>query len=295
MSKEDTTLAAHEIAKVFPPLGSSSKSLDQYKEVHRASIEDPASFWLEEAKKRLEWFVPPKVALQGGFDAGDARWFAGGKLNVSYNCLDRMCEAHPEKIAIVAEGDEPDDVRKLTYKETLRKTCQIANALTQQGVQRGDVVTIYMPMVPELAMTMLACSRIGAVHSVVFAGFSAEALAQRVSAAKSAFIVTADIGKRGGKKIPLKEIVDAARAKLDVEDSVKTVFVWERFHKVGSEEATYEMKPKDLRMDIHTAKQRPYAVPQWMDAEGECFCRYGSEFPSSIAHGPLTYAHTYQR
>ncbi|KAL7575796.1 hypothetical protein ACA910_003123 [Epithemia clementina (nom. ined.)] len=287
------TLAAHEIAKVFPALGTSSASLDDYKELHNASIEDSSTFWIGEANKWLEWFVSPRVGLQGDFDAGDVRWFAGGKLNVSYNCLDRMCEMHPNKIAIVAEGDEPDDIRKLTFLQTLRFTCQIANALTQQGVQRGDVVTIYMPMIPELAMTMLACTRIGAVHSVVFAGFSAEALAQRMSAAQSAFLVTADIGKRGGKTIPLKEIVDVARTKLDVEDILKTVFVWERFYKEGSEEAPYEMKPKDLRMNVHVAKQRPYSVPEWMDAEDNLFILYTSGStgkPKGLVHTTGGYA-----
>ena len=270
-------MAAHEIAKEFVPIGTGPTSLEDYRELHAESIANPSAFWLDQATKRLEWFVPPTVGLQGDFQAGDVRWFAGGKLNVSYNCLDRMAAVHPDKCAIVFEGDEPDDIRKLSYQETLRRTCQIANALIEQGVKRGDVVTIYMPMVPELAMTMLACARIGAVHSVVFAGFSAEALAQRMSAARSAFLVTADVGKRGGKTIPLKEIVDSARTKLDVEDSLKTVFCWERFYQADSESATYELKPKDVRMDVAIAKQRPYCVPEWMDAEGTCVRTFVSE------------------
>lgn len=131
-------------------------------------------------------------------------------------------------------------------------------------------------MVPELPMTMLACARIGALHSVVFAGFSAEALAQRISAAKSKFIVTADQGVRGGKSIPLKDIVDQARAKLDCEEIVQAVFIWERFFDKDADKAPYEMKPKDLRMDTVVAGERPYCPPEWMDSEDAFFILYTS-------------------
>jgi len=291
-AESQPALAAHEIAKSFPALGTSDKTLDDYKKLHKASIEDPSKFWLDQAKERLDWFVEPTVGLQGDFLAGDVRWFAGGKLNIAYNCLDRMVERHPDKVAIVAEGDEPTDVQRLTYQQVLRKTCQIANAM-KQGVQKGDVVTIYMPMIPELAMTMLACTRIGAVHSVVFAGFSAEALAQRMSAAGCKFLVTADIGKRGGKTIPIKDIADSARAKLDVESIVQTVFVWERFYVEHSEKATYDMKPKDVRMNVLVSEQRPYNVPEWMDAEDTLFLLYTSGStgkPKGLVHTTGGYA-----
>lgn len=150
----------------------------------------------------MDWFSPPTVSLQGDFQYGDVTWFAGGKLNLCYNAIDRHVREGSHKadqIALVWEGDEPDDIQRWTYLDLQRKVCQIANALYQKGVRRGDIVTIYMPMIPELPMTMLACCRIGAMHSVVFAGFSSEALAQRIAAAESPYLVTADCGKRGGK------------------------------------------------------------------------------------------------
>ena len=286
-------MAAHEIAKTFPPLGTSTKTLEDYKTEHNESVADSSKYWLGQALKKLQWFVEPTVGLQGDFQAGDIRWFANGKLNMCYNALDRMAAKHPDKIAIVSEGDEPTDVERLTYQEVLRKTSQIANALKQQGVKKGDVVTIYMPMIPALAMTMLACTRIGAIHSVVFAGFSAEALAQRISAARCKFLVTADIGKRGGKTIPIKDIVDSSRTKMDVEEILETVFVWERFHVKHSEEATYEMKPKDVRMDVLVDGQRPYCVPEWMDAEDTLFILYTSGStgkPKGMVHTTGGYA-----
>ena len=130
---------------------------EQYKELHRQSIEDPKSFWGKAAKEHVDWFRPFDKVLDGGFEHGDVRWFEGGKLNLSYNALDRhVNSAQANDIALIWEGDEPTDVRKLTYGEVLRKVCQIANAMIRMGVQKGDIVTIYMPMIPELAMTMLA-------------------------------------------------------------------------------------------------------------------------------------------
>jgi len=157
-------------------------------------------------------------------------------------------------------------------------------------VRKGDVVTVYMPMIVELPMTMLACARIGAMHSVVFAGFSSEALAQRISAARSKFLVTADQGLRGGKGVALKEIVNDARTKAGCEDVLEKVLVWERFFdkETLSNDAPYEMKPKDVRMDILVAHQRPYSVPEPMDAEDNLFILYTSgstgqvRFPRSV-------------
>jgi acetyl-CoA synthetase len=149
--------------------------------------------------------------------------------------------------------------------------------LLGKGVQNGDIVTIYMPMIPELAMTMLACARIGAVHSVVFAGFSAEALGQRISAAKSKHVVTADIGRRGGKTIGLKDIVNDALTKLDCNSVVEHVMVWERFYNAeSSASAPYEMKDRDIRMDPLVAVQRPYCPPVHMDSEDNLFILYTS-------------------
>ena len=143
------------LAKVIP--AKPDIVFEQYKELHRQSIENPELFWGEAAKEHVDWFRPFDKVVDGGFEHGDVRWFEGGKLNLSYNALDRHVNSeHANDIALIWEGDEPSDVRKLTYDEVLRKVCQIANAMIHMGVQKGDIVTIYMPMIPELAMTMLA-------------------------------------------------------------------------------------------------------------------------------------------
>ena len=268
--------------------------LQQYKELHKESVEDPEGFWGKAAQEHLDWFRPFDSVVDGSFLYGDVRWFEGGKLNMSYNALDRHVKSSKSNdLALVWEGDEPTDIRKLTYEEVLRKVCQIANALLRSGVQKGEIVTIYMPMIPELAMTMLACSRIGAVHSVVFAGFSAEALGQRVSAAQSKHVITADVGRRGGKTIPLKDIVNDALTKMDCDDVVEKVLVWERFYDPENEVAPYTMGPKDVRMDPLVAVQRPYCPPVHMDSEDNLFILYTSGStgkPKGLVHTTGGYA-----
>ena len=289
---------AHHIAKLVDV--KSDLALEQYKVEHAASIANPSKFWGQKATEHLDWFqlFDKDRVQEGSFEYGDIRWFAGGKLNLSYNALDRHLATKGDELALVWEGDEPDDTRKLTYNQVLRKVCQISNALLRMGVTKGDVVTIYMPMIPELAMTMLACTRIGAVHSVVFAGFSAEALAQRISASLSPVVVTADVGRRGGKTIPLKDIVNDAMTKLDCEKVVDKVLVFERFFKApeGGEELGppgYEMGPKDVRMDPLVAVQRPYCPPAAMDAEDNLFILYTSGStgkPKGLLHTTAGYA-----
>ena len=291
MSTTEKSLAAHEIAKEIAPIGEAPMSLEEYKQAHAASIADPSAFWSEQAQNRLDWSTPFTAGLQGDFDAGDVRWFEGGKLNVCYNAVDRhVLNGKGDQAAMVWEGDEPTDTRTITYLQMQRKTCQIANALKAQGVEKGHVVTIYMPMIPELAMTMLACARIGAVHSVVFAGFSADALAQRVKAAACEHVVTCDQGKRGGKTIALKRIVDDALSKLANTNTIK-VLVWERFP--GAEETVYDMQPNDVRMDELVADQRPYCPPEVMDAEDNLFILYTSGStgqPKGVVHTTGGYA-----
>ncbi|MBW8753457.1 MAG: AMP-binding protein, partial [Sphingomonadales bacterium] len=174
-----------------------------YAEKYRLSIEEPEAFWREESG-RLDWSKPWSKLAKCSFDEADfgIEWFADGTLNVSANCLDRHLAENGDTVAIIWEGDDPSQQRRLSYRELHEEVCRFANALKSLGAQRGDRVTIYMPMIPEAAMAMLACSRIGAIHSVVFGGFSPEALAGRIQDCGSRIVVTADGGMRGGKVIP---------------------------------------------------------------------------------------------
>jgi acetyl-CoA synthetase len=267
--------AGGDIIDVYAP--NSKSAFDRYRAKYAESIADPESFWEEQAYEMLDWETDFDSVLDGSFEHGDVRWFSGGKLNIAYNAIDRhVIAGKGEQVALLWEGDEPEDVKEITYDELLRRVSQIANALASKGVKKGDVVTIYMPMIPELPMTMLACARIGAVHSVVFAGFSAEALASRVVAADSKAVVTADIGKRAGKTIGLKEIVNDARGKEGMEDVVENVFVFEHSYAGAESDVPFEMKEKDVRMSDLVDRQRPYCPPVMMDAEDSLFILYTS-------------------
>jgi len=195
---------------VAPPSGFSSrarvKSLEEYHALCETARRDPEAFWGQQAQL-LHWFEPPTKILD--WQPPHAKWFVGGKLNVSYNCVDRHAAKNPNKPAILWEAEDGSALQ-LTYAELHERVCRFANALKQLGVKPGDCVTIYMPMIPELTIAMLACARIGAVHSVVFGGFSATALIDRIGDAKAKILVTADGGYRRGKIVPLKETADAA-------------------------------------------------------------------------------------
>ena len=183
-----------------------------YEKLHGRSLADPGTFWLEQAR-RLDWIKRPEIAGDWSFDENDFRieWFADGKLNVSANCIDRHLAKRGDTVAILWEPDEPSEAaRSYTYRQLHAEVCRFANVLKGQGVQKGDRVTIYMPMIPEAAFALLACARIGAIHSVVFGGFSPEALAGRITDCDSGVVITADEGRRGGKKVPLKANVDMA-------------------------------------------------------------------------------------
>ncbi|WP_010184558.1 acetate--CoA ligase [Sphingomonas sp. PAMC 26605] len=183
-----------------------------YEQMYGRSLADPGSFWLDQAK-RLEWIKRPEIAGDWSFDKQDfhIRWFADGKLNVAANCLDRHLARRGGETALIWEPDEPgEEPRRFTYAELHAEVCRFANVLKSQGVVKGNRVTIYMPMIPEAAFAVLACARIGAIHSVVFGGFSPEALAGRVEDCGSTIVITADEGRRGGKRVPLKANVDAA-------------------------------------------------------------------------------------
>ena len=187
-------------------------SMDKYQELYDRAAADPAKFWAELAESELHWFEKWHTVLD--WQPPVAKWFDGGKINITYNCLDRhLTTARKNKAAIIWEG-EPGDSRTYTYAQLHREVCKAANAIKAMGVKKGDRVGVYMPMVPEAAIAMLACARIGAVHSVVFGGFSAEALRDRLNDGEAKLVITADGGYRKDKTIPLKSAVDAALANL---------------------------------------------------------------------------------
>ena len=197
--------------KIYEPKHSSNpfiKDFDEYQELYKQSIEDPALFFKELAKENLSWIEDFKTTHNNEFS--DAKWFEGGKTNISVNCIDRHLANDANKIALIWEGDDPTDSKKLTYQELHNEVCKFANVLKSLGVEKGSRVCIYMPMIVETAFAMLACTRIGAVHSVVFGGFSPESLKDRILDADCKIVITADEGLRGGKKVPLKLNVDEA-------------------------------------------------------------------------------------
>ena len=261
-------------------------------EKHADSIKDTSAYWSALADNDLSWFAPYTAAQSGSFADGTVAWFLDGKINACYNAVDRHCAPGPDcradEVAIIWEGDEPTDVRRVTFRELLAKVCKIANALKEQGVRKGDVVTLYMPMVPELAMTMLACARLGAVHSVIFAGFSADAIADRIESSQSRWVVTADGGKRGGRNLPLKQICDTAIQKGACSSIVEKLFVFS--HHGGS---GVTMDPtRDVLIDELLEKQRPYCPCEWMDSEDNLFILYTSGStgkPKGLVHTTAGY------
>ena len=187
---------------------------NDYTSLYDKSINKNEEFWKDQGK-RIDWIKPFSKIKDVKYSSKDVviKWYYDGSLNVSYNCIDRHALNTPDKVAIIWEGDDPKTSKKITYKELLKNVCKAANVLKKIGVKKGDRVTIYLTMIPELAYMMLACSRIGAIHSIIFGGFLADSIAGRIQDCKSEYVITADEGIRGGKIIPLKQIVDTALKK----------------------------------------------------------------------------------
>lgn len=265
------------------------KGMDEYQKMYLRSLKDPQAFWLEAASS-LEWFERPNEGLQGDFSDVNFSWFLGGKINASYNCLDRHLAQRGDKTAIIWAKDEPGEYEHLSYKQVYAEVCRLSNLMIAHGVKKGDRVCIYLPMIPELAYSVLACSRIGAIHSVVFGGFSSEAMRGRIEDAECRFIITANEGLRGGKKIPLKKITDEA---VDGLNFVEKVLVVQRTDvKVSMKEG------RDIGYEEEIKKFRPVAPAEVMDAEDPLFILYTSGStgkPKGVLHttgGYLTYAST---
>jgi acetyl-CoA synthetase len=262
-----------------------------YQRLYQESVRDPVGFWARMGR-RIDWIQPFSKVKDTSFEERDfrIRWYYDGKLNVSANCLDRHLTKRGDKTALLWEGDDPKLSERITYRQLYERVCQCANALKSLGVKKGDRVTIYLPMIPEAAIAMLACTRIGAVHSVVFGGFSAESLAGRISDCGSSVVITADEGLRGGKRIPLKMNVDQALTAPGT-DCVKTVLVVRR---LGSKVPMYGTR--DRWYEDVVGSQSKECVPEAMDAEDPLFILYTSGStgkPKGVLHttgGYLVYA-----
>ncbi|MGQ0384239.1 MAG: acetate--CoA ligase [Gammaproteobacteria bacterium] len=241
-----------------------------YQAMYRESVEDPAGFWARIAK-RIDWMRFPTKIRDTSFDPDDfrVRWYEDGELNVSVSCLDRQLGKRGAKTALLFEGDDPAVSRKVSYRELHEQVCRLGNALRAMGVGKGDRITIYMPMIPEAAVAMLACARIGAIHSVVFGGFSPESLAGRIQDCESAVVITADEGVRGGKKIPLKANVDTAISSRGL--AVRHVVVVKR---TGA--AVNWVEGRDLRYEEIVARAPASCEPERMNAEDPLFILYTS-------------------
>ena len=273
--------------RVFPPPGAFSaeariKSMADYQRLRAEAEQDPEGFWARLAREHLSWHTPFNTVLDAK-DAPHFRWFVDGELNVSYNCIDRHLAARAERTAIIFEG-EPGDTRRLTYRELHREVCRFANALKAKGIGRGDRVVIYMPMVPEAVIAMQACARIGAIHSVVFGGFSVESLKDRIEDAGARAVITADGGHRGGKIVELKATTDAALSKGC--PSIETVIVLKR---AGN---AVKMNARDIWWHDAVANESDECAPVWVNAEHPLYLLYTSGStgkPKGIQHASAGY------
>ncbi|MCX8070468.1 MAG: acetate--CoA ligase [Thermodesulfovibrionales bacterium] len=289
MSQESISVLMEE-KRTFPPSKEFSekahiKSMEEYEQIYKRSIEDPEGFWAEKAEEMLVWDKKWDKVLSYNFQKPEIKWFIGGKLNVSVNCIDRhLNSATRNKAAIIWEGDD-GSYKTYTYQQLYYEVNKFANVLKSLGVKKGDRVTIYLPMIPELPISMLACARIGAIHSVVFGGFSSQALRDRIQDCKAKVLITADRGVRGGRQVPLKANADTA---LQECPTVEKVVVVKRTHGV-------DMEPN---RDIwwHEAMSSPdikyYCEPEKMDSEDPLFILYTSGStgkPKGVLHTTAGY------
>ena len=266
------------------PTGTYLKNLDEYRTLYEESIRSPDTFWARSARELLSFDKDFHTTHFGSFAHGDNAWFVGGFLNASFNCVDRHALQNPDKVAIIYEADEPAEGRIITYGELLREVSHVAWVLKQLGVGKGDTVAIYLPMIPEALVAFLACSRIGAVHSVIFAGFSSDSLRDRVVDAQSKVIITSDEGKRGGKVIGTKRIVDEALKQCP---DVTNVLVYKR---TGAE---VPWTPgRDLWWHEEVEKYPNYFPPEPMSSEHPLFLLYTSGStgkPKGVMHTTAGY------
>jgi len=239
-----------------------------YEAMYKQSIENPDEFWAEQAEKTLDWFKPWDTVQEWDYHKAEISWFKGAKLNVSYNCLDRHLETRGDQAAIIWEGDDPSEDKTITYRELHEEVCRFSNALKGIGVKKGDRVCIYMPMIPEAAVAMLACTRIGAMHSIVFGGFSPDALADRIENSDCSIVITADQGLRGGRKVALKSNADLACEKTS---NVKRMVVVKR----GGEEVEWTDGRDLWYHELVEAASADCPVEE-MDAEDPLFILYTS-------------------
>ncbi len=259
-------------SKVYPVTNEFSQNAninkEQYQTLYQQSVDDPETFWADRANEFLDWFKPWDTVLEENFREGYIRWFDGASLNVSYNCLDRHLEKRGDQTAIIWESDNPDVDENISYKDLHQRVCRFANVLKDRGVKKGDRVSIYLPMIPEAAVAMLACTRIGAVHSIVFGGFSPDALRDRINDSDCRVVITADEGPRGGKNVPLKANVDKA---VEECPNVHSVVVVKRtgndINWVEDRDVWYQQACESASADCE---------PEHMDAEDPLFILYTS-------------------
>ena len=288
-----STLVSLEASAYAVPEGWAERAYvdaSKYREMYAFSSSKPDGFW-DYHGKRIEWIKPYTKVKNTSFDPGKVsiKWFEDGTTNVSMNCIDRHLANRADQTAIIWEGDNPDDSKRITYRQLHEHVCRLANVLKRHGVTKGDTVTIYLPMIPEAAYAMLACTRIGAVHSIVFGGFSPDALAGRIEGCGSKVVITADEGLRGGRKVPLKANADAAAEKAP--DIVQTMIVVKR---TGG--AIDWVNGRDVWYEDEVAKVSTECAPAEMNAEDPLFILYTSGStgaPKGVVHttgGYLVYA-----